>query len=205
MKEREFIQKNRLEAFSDGVFAILITLLVLEIKVPHIEQHNSTGALQAALQSLLPKFLSWVISFLVIAVIWVNHHRILERVEKADHSFFWLNTNLLLWTSFIPFPTALMGDYAHNPLAVSLFGIVLSLSALAFTFLRKYLADHGDLLKKEIGPHVLKHTVLKSFLLGPLAYGMGAAAAWIHTGVSWAIYLIIPLYFIFPSIKHKTA
>lgn len=205
MKQKEFIQKNRLEAFSDGVFAIIITLLVLEIKVPHIEQHNSTEALLTALQSLLPKFLSWVISFLVIAVIWVNHHRMLELVEKVDHSFFWLNANLLLWTSFIPFPTALMGDYAHNPLAVSFFGIVLSLTAMAFTLMRRYLANHGDILKKEIGQQTLKSTALKSFLMGPLVYWIGAGLAWIHPGISWTIYLIIPIYFIFPSIKQKTS
>lgn len=83
--------KNRVEAFSDGIFAIIVTLLVLEIKVPHIGDHHSTGELFAALKGLLPKFLSWIISFFTVAVIWVNHHRIFKQIGQLDNGIFWWN------------------------------------------------------------------------------------------------------------------
>jgi len=104
-------QKSRVEALSDGVFAIIITVLVLEIKVPHVDDRLSVVGLTRALPGLLPKVLSWIMSFLMVCVIWVNHHRLLNRVGYVSHGIFWLNANLLLWCTFIPFPTALMGDY----------------------------------------------------------------------------------------------
>jgi len=106
--------KSRVEAFSDGIFAIIITLLVLEIKVPHIENHNSITDLMAALKQLLPKFFSWLISFFTVAVIWVNHHKIFKQIGRLNNGIFWWNAVLLLWTSFIPFPTAVLGDYPNN-------------------------------------------------------------------------------------------
>jgi Endosomal/lysosomal potassium channel TMEM175 len=117
---QEDISRGRVEALGDGVFAIVVTLLVLEIKVPHIEAHNSLTELAAALQALAPKFLSWAISFVTVCVIWLNHHRLLKLTSRIDNAVFRWNANLLLWTSFIPFPTALMGDYPTDKLAVSL-------------------------------------------------------------------------------------
>jgi len=110
----------------------------LEIKVPQIKDHHSMQELAGALWQLMPKVLSWVVNFLVVCVIWVNHHRIFEQIKPVTHGLFWLNANLLLWCSFIPFPTALMGDYVNNPVALITFGVILSLSALAFTLIRFY-------------------------------------------------------------------
>ncbi len=195
------ISKTRLEAFSDGVFAILITLLVLELKVPPLVDHDSTDELLNALVHLLPRFVSWVISFLMIAVIWVNHHRLLELIDRVDHRFFWLNANLLLWTSFIPFPTALIGEYAANPLATFFFGIILSSSALAFVFLRGYLRSRPAILKKDIDREALNRAYVRSMLMGPLPYLGGAALSWVSPVLSWMVYAVIPLVFIFPVIR----
>lgn len=90
-----YFSKARVEAFSDGVFAIIVTLLVLEIKVPHIHQPDSVGELSAALYALLPKLISWIISFLMVCVIWVNHHRLLNQIANITHGIFWLNALLL--------------------------------------------------------------------------------------------------------------
>lgn len=103
-----YFAKSRVEAFSDGVFAIIVTLLVLEIKVPHLAHDASAAELATALYTLLPKLLSWVISFLMVCVIWVNHHRILDQIVHITHGIFWFNALLLLCYSFIPFPTALL-------------------------------------------------------------------------------------------------
>jgi uncharacterized membrane protein len=199
----QIIQKTRLEAFSDGVFAIIITLLVLEIKVPHLQDHHATENLISALRELLPKFVSWVISFLMVAVIWINHHRLLETVSQLSASFFWLNANLLLWTSFIPFPTALLGDYAHNTLAVSFYGIVFCLCALAFVFLRLHLLKNPHLVRETISTNMLRKSVIRSVVAGPVVYLAGAGLAWVHPVISWIIYFLIPVYFIFPVTQSK--
>src|SRR5512137_698148 len=135
----EEIGRGRLEALSDGVFAIVVTLLVLEIKVPHIQASESVAAAGGALWALMPKFVSWVISFVTVCVIWMNHHRLFRVVARIDRGLFWWNANLLLWTSFIPFPTALMGDLPTNRLAVSFYGVVMFLMALAFVLMRWHL------------------------------------------------------------------
>ncbi len=196
-----FFSKSRVETFSDGVFAIIITLLVLEIKVPHIEDHHSVNELGRALVSMCPKFFSWTISFLIVCIIWVNHHRIFERISEIDNQLFWLNANLLFWSSFIPFPTALMGDYADNPLAICVFGIILSMSALGFTLIRMYLRKNPSILQVSSSDIVLKGEVRRSFVFGPVLYWIGAAAAWISPIVSFIIYFLIPVYFIIPR-KH---
>jgi uncharacterized membrane protein len=197
----ERFQKTRIEAFSDGVFAIIITLLVLEINVPEIDMHNSANQLTQALIHLFPKFLSWVISFLMIAVIWVNHHRILESVKLIDRKFFWLNINLLLWTSFIPFPTALLGDYADNKMAASFFGIVLSFTAIAFVLLRLHLVRNPALRHEAVSEISAKRALKRSVVFGPLLYWLGASMAWIIPVLAWCIYLLIPFFFIFPKLK----
>ena len=119
-----------------GVFAIIITLLVLEIHVPVINNHNSVSELSAVLIRLFPKFLSWIISFFMVCVIRVNHHRIFERIQQISHGIFWLNAYLLLWCAFIPFPTAFVGGYPQNPLSLTVFGVVLSLMGSAFVMMR---------------------------------------------------------------------
>jgi uncharacterized membrane protein len=191
--------KTRVEAFSDGVFAIIITLLVLEIKVPHIEHHDSVPELMNSLLGLAPKFVSWIISFLIVCVIWINHHRLLESIKAVNNPLLWLNANLLLWCSFIPFPTALMGDYVHNPLAVFFFGIVMSMAALGFTFIRIYLKKNPELLQEETASGLHKRQVTRSFLFGPALYWVGALFAWVSPAVSLLIYFLIPVYFIFPT------
>ena len=193
-----YFTKSRVEAFSDGVFAIIVTLLVLEIKVPHIESVNSIQELSAALLHLAPKFIAWVISFVVVGVIWVNHHRIFESLKHIDHNIFWLNANLLLWTSFIPFPTALLGDYPHNALAVSFFGIANFLMGMAFLFLRIYMWKKPE-LTNDFTQEYLWQGVRNVLIFGPSLYLIAAITAWIHPFIAFAIYAFIPIYFIFPK------
>ena len=138
-KTRELLGKGRIEALSDGVFAIVVTLLVLELRVPEITEAGSVDAMAAALLSMAPKLLSLVISFLTVCVIWLNHHRLFTLLDSVDVTFFWLNANLLLWVSVIPFPTAIIGDYPSNPLALSFYGVVMALMAAAFVFMRMHM------------------------------------------------------------------
>ena len=103
------MEKSRLEAFSDGVFAIAITLLVLEIVVPHIEEHGDLGQ---ALLDLWPSYLAYATSFLTIGIMWINHHTVFRQLGEVDHRFLFINLGLLMCISFVPFPTTLLADYA---------------------------------------------------------------------------------------------
>lgn len=192
-----YFSKSRVEAFSDGVFAIIVTLLVLEIKVPHIENHASIPELAQALYVLLPKFISWIISFLMVCVIWVNHHRLLNQIANITHGIFWLNALLLLWCSFIPFPTALLGDYLHNPVSALVFGVVMALMSFSFTLIRWQAQRGTDILQPTINRADFRKVTRQSVLFGPVLYGTGAVAGFLSTWLAVAIFGFIPFYFIF--------
>jgi len=191
------LTKNRVETFSDGIFAIIVTLLILEIKVPHLEHASSARELASSIAGLMPKFVSWVISFVTLCIVWVNHHRLFEVFKGVNIVFFWINVNLLLWVCFVPFPTALIGDYPRNPLAVSFYGLVMSLLGLAFFIARMYGLRHRRLLKDEVDRAAYKKSVVFAFFFGFLFYVIAAALAWVHTYLSFAAYSLIAVYFIF--------
>jgi uncharacterized membrane protein len=130
--------KGRLEAFSDGVLAIIITIMVLEIKVPH-------GADWAALRPLIPIFLSYVLSFVYIGIYWNNHHHLLQIVRHVNGRILWANLHLLFWLSLFPFATGWMGENNFAALPVALYGVVLLLAAIAYFVLTQALiAHHGQ-------------------------------------------------------------
>jgi uncharacterized membrane protein len=142
------LRLTRIEAFSDGVFAIVVTLQVLELKVPSLQDHHSVSELGHQLLDLFPKFLSWVISFIIVCKFWLNRHHVLGLARHADYSLVWLKAIFLMFQSFIPFPTAMMGEYATNPLAVSTFGVVMAFNTLLFIALHAYILRH--LIKPEL-------------------------------------------------------
>lgn len=189
--------KNRAEAFSDGIFAIIITLLVLEIKVPHLNENASAIELMQSLLALLPKFSGWIISFFTVAVIWVNHHRIFKQFKQLDNGIFWWNAVLLLWTSFIPFPTAVLGDYPNNQTSIVLYGMVMTLMALSFTLMRMYALRKGNVLENEVNLAAFRKGTMLSLVFGPLMYLTGIAVGFIHPYLAFTVYLGIPVYFIY--------
>ena len=194
----DYFTKSRVEAISDGIFAIILTLLILEIKVPHINSHDSINELAESLLHLAPKFIAWVISFLTVAVIWVNHHRIFESLKNINHAIFWLNANLLLWVSFIPFPTALMGDYPNNKLAVSFFGIASFMMGIAFLLFRFYMWKNPG-ITKGFTKDELWLGVRNVIFFGPTLYLFGTATAWIHPFIAFGFYALVTIYYIFPK------
>ncbi|HEX9301511.1 MAG TPA: TMEM175 family protein [Casimicrobiaceae bacterium] len=189
------LRLNRIEAFSDGVFAIVVTLLVLELRVPALRDHASVAELALQLVDLLPKFLSWLISFVIVCKFWLNHHRLLTLARSANYAMVWLNSLFLMGQSFIPFPTALMGEYGGNPLAVSLFGVVMAINTLLFIALHAYILRH--LLKPELTDLEDPHIIRKSFT-GVVSYLLGAAAAWASVYAAFLLYMLTPLFFIVP-------
>lgn len=130
--------KGRLEAFSDGVIAIVLTIMVLELKVPHGEDFS-------ALAGLWPVFLSYVLSFMYIGVYWSNHHHLFQAVQRVNGPILWANLHLLFWLSLIPFVTGWMGENGFAPLAVSLYGFVQLMASIAYFILsRALIAENGS-------------------------------------------------------------
>ena len=189
------LRLTRIEAFSDGVFAIVVTLLVHELRVPALKEHASVADLAHQLIELTPKFLSWLLSFIIVCKFWLNHHHVLGLARHADYGFVWLNSIFLMFQSFIPFPTALMGEYVGNPLAVSIFGGVFALNTLLFLALQAYIVRR--LIKPELKHTQDPHAIRKAFI-GPASYLLGAAAAWLSIPAAFAIYFITPLFYITP-------
>jgi uncharacterized membrane protein len=196
------LRLTRLEAFSDGVFAIVVTLLVLELKVPAVKDHASVGELAHSLTELLPKFLSWLISFIIVCKFWLNHHHVLGLARPADYGLVWLNSIFLRGQAFMPFPTALMGEYAGNPLAVSFFGCVFAVNTLLFIALHAYILR--GLAKPELAVQQPSHIIRKSFV-GIASYSLGAIVAWFSIPAALIIYLITPLFFITPPHRRQAS
>jgi uncharacterized membrane protein len=124
------MQKSRLEAFSDGVIAIIITIMVLELKVPH-------GADLAALQPLVPVFLNYVLSFIYVGIYWNNHHHLLHATKRIDGRILWANLHLLFWLSLFPFATGWMGENHFAPIPTAAYGLVLLMAAIAYYLLER--------------------------------------------------------------------
>jgi len=186
---------NRIEAFSDGVFAIIVTLLVLDLRTPALHDPHSARELARELAALLPKFLSWLVSFIIVCKFWLNHHHIFSLARHANYGLVWLNSLFLMCQSFIPFPTALMGEYVENPLAVSFFGVVMALNTVIFIALHAYILRH--LLRPELTGTIPPGIVSRSFT-GVFFYLLGAAAAWLSAHLAFLLYFVTPLFFIVP-------
>jgi uncharacterized membrane protein len=193
------LRLGRIEAFSDGVFAIVVTLLVLELKVPTLKDHASVGELAHQLVELMPKFLSWLISFIIVCKFWLNHHHLLTLPRHANYAMLWLNSIFLMGQAFIPFPTALMGEYPENRLAVSLFGCVFAINTLLFIALQTYIVR--NLIRPELAPLRDPHALRKA-MVGPASYLLGASAAWVSVHAAFVIYALTPLFYITPPPWH---
>jgi len=175
--------RNRLEAFSDGVIAILITIMVLELRPPH-------GVELDALRPLLPKLLSYLLSFAFLAIYWNNHHHLLHAVQRVDGRVLWANVHLLFWLSLVPFVTAWMGEEGAHPVPVAAYGAVLLLSGFAYFLLtRALLALHGgdSTLARALGQDWKgKASVVVYFVAIPLALVLPWAAIAIYAAVAVA-------------------
>jgi uncharacterized membrane protein len=174
------MSKGRLETFSDGVLAIIITIMVLEMKVPH-------GAAWADLKPIIPVFLSYVLSFVYLAIYWNNHHHMLHAVNHVDGAVLWANAHLLFWLSLVPFVSGWMGENHFAMVPVALYGIVLLMSGVAYFILSRLLMRiHGkdSLLAKAIG----KDT---KGILSVAAYAIAIPLAFADTRISMAIYTLV--------------
>ena len=182
------IGKTRLEAFSDGVIAIIITIMVLELKVPH-------GADLAAIAPLLPVFLSYVLSFVYVGIYWNNHHHMLHAARHVSGAALWANLHLLFWLSLVPFTTAWMGENHFATLPVALYGVDLLACAIAYYILQRALiACHGNesLIARAVGRDFKGKA-------SPVAYVVAIGAAFVAPALAGAIYVGVALMWLVPD------
>ncbi len=190
---------NRIEAFSDGVIAIIITILVLEFKVPHLHGNpDISQGLKTALVAELPKFASYLISFLVLTVWWIAHHQLIHLLRRADRKVLWLNALFLMFLSLIPFPTGLIGEYPDQPLAAVAYGAVCFFTGLSFLGLRWYISRNIPIVKSGIPESILKRD-LRRGSLSPILYAIATGTAAFWPLVAICLFALIPVYYLFPS------
>ena len=193
--------KGRLEAFTDGVIAIIITILVLELRPPH-------GADLAALRPLIPTALSYVLTFVFNAINWNNHHHLLHTARHEDGRILWANIHLLFWLSITPFATAWMGDNHFAPLPVAAYGGVLFLLAISFTILvRALIRRHGpqSTLARAVGGD-------RKGLTSLALYGAAVPLAFVNRWISLGLYVTVAIIWLVPDsriervlMEHSTA
>jgi uncharacterized membrane protein len=186
--------KGRLEAFSDGVLAIIITIMVLELRVPH-------GADFVALKPLIPVFLSYVLSFVYIGIYWNNHHHMLHATQSVSGSILWANLHLLFWLSLIPAATGWMGENHFAPAPTALYGVPLLMAAIAYLLLqRAILAKHGNdsLLAVAVGSDLKGK-------LSPVMYLVAIPAAFVSPWISGALYVLVALIWLVPDPRIEKA
>jgi uncharacterized membrane protein len=174
------MDKGRVEAFSDGVIAIIITIMVLELKVPH-------GVDLAELRPVLPTFLSYLLSFIYVGIYWNNHHHMLQSVQTVNGEILWANLHLLFWLSMVPFATSWMGEHPAATLPTALYGGVLLMNAVAYTVLMLLLVAHE-------GPESTLAKAMGRDLKGRLSlacYAVGIVLAFFQPLVSLALYVIV--------------
>ena len=180
--------KGRVEAFSDGVIAIIITIMVLELKVPH-------GASLEELKPILPVFFSYVLSFVYLGIYWNNHHHMLHATQTVSGPILWANLHLLFWLSLTPFATAWMGENHFAAIPVALYGVALLMNAVAYTILLALLVRHE-------GPDSTLAKAMKHDLKGklsPLFYMAGIASAFVFPPLSMAFYVAVALIWFIPD------
>jgi len=192
------LPKTRTEAFSDGVIAIIVTILVLEVKVPRIEGPDLDAQLRHAMLHALPVVGAYLLSFMVLLVFWVAHHHLLHTMRRVDRNVLWLNGVFLMLLALVPVPTALIGEYPSARSGSVLYGAALAAAGLAFVALRAYVTRHGGLLHEAIPAAAARQAVRKG-LLSPVLYGTGAVVALVEPRAAWAIYALVPLVYMWPG------
>jgi uncharacterized membrane protein len=182
------MKPNRLEAFSDGVIAIIITIMVLELHAPHEPSWSALGP-------LWPVILSYVLSFVYLGIYWNNHHHMLHVTRRVTGGILWANLHLLFWLSLTPFTTAWMGETHFAPVPTAVYGVVLLASAIAYYVLQQ-------LIIRSQGPVSVLRTAVgrdKKGRLSPFLYLIGIIAAFVHPALSGALYALVALIWLIPD------
>ncbi len=201
MENQPAISTGRLEAFSDGVIAIIITVMVFDLKFTSLPTEQT---LWEDIKPLVPKFISYTLSFLMLAIMWVNHHQLFHQIKYANRKLLWLNIHLLFWMSLIPFATNFIGSNPLLPHASFVYGIIFFTNASGFTLIRNYVSGKVKLVHESIPKNQMISAKRKNWL-GMTLYLFAAVIAFVSVNISFIIFLIAPLlYFIPKNIIHES-
>jgi uncharacterized membrane protein len=183
------VNKQRLEAFTDGVYAIVITLLILDIRIPEVQP----ASLGQALLKMLPQVFTYVLSFFVVALYWFSHHRVAQQVKHIDGTFVWLNMVWLLFVTVMPFPTALLGRYPLQGIPIAIYGIDLILANVTGFVILAYMKRHPELCFSLIDSHIMRRQVPVYAATNGL-YLMAIAFGWFFPWISYGLYAAVLLW-----------
>lgn len=198
------IGTTRVEAFSDGVIAIVITIMVLEFKLPEFKEEDSSWRIMHYLGTNLPYFIAYMFSFVTIGIIWSNHHHMFHLLERLDEKMIWQNLLFLFWTSLIPFATAIVGASPFVPESVATYGFVLLMVSSAFAIMRNYSIKH-HLVHREDNANLDKQITRVSFktrrksYIAVIFYLLSIPLAFVHVYIAYACLLVPPVVFFIPE------
>ena len=190
---------SRVEAFSDGVIAIIVTLLIFEVRLPEVASNASNAEMWSAFVAIAPKLASFAVSFVTIAIFWVNHHSFFSGITHTDWKLLWANNLLLFFLAIVPFTTAVLGDHLFQPLAIAAYALDLGLAGLAFTLMGWYVLFPGRLVDPGITEQARRIEVRRS-IGGSFAYLLGVPLAFIAPPLALILFVAIPITFIVPGV-----
>lgn len=186
---------NRLEAFSDGVIAIIITLMIFEIKIPEVADAATTKDILAAIWKVVPSLVAYSLSFVMVGVLWVNHHQFFHQLKNIDRKLLWYNLHLLFWMCIIPVPTSFLGLHYQKPEATALYGFIMFMNSVAFALMREYVHKNEHLMIDNLS-NALKNKMRKKLLMTVGLYFISIFAGYISVFIPLGIFLvIIAIYF----------
>ena len=196
------MSKNRVEAFTDGVLAIIITILVLELDMPKIPEGAHGSEFLFILPELMPQLISYLVSFLVVAIYWVNHHSFFHRLSTTNHTLIWLNVHFLFWVSLIPFPTGHMGEHPFSITANVILAVVFLMGSLSFKMMSSYSMFRSDICQDSL-QYEEKKRIARIEWIGPILYATAIGSAFFDTRISILLMIITPLVYFIPAREMK--
>ena len=191
---------SRIEAFSDGVIAIIVTLLVLEIKIPEFEDHTLAGFL-AAMTPLIPKLIGFAFSFFTVAIFWVNHHNFFHRIKHSTWRLLWHNNLMLFFLSVVPFTTGFVGDYPFDRFVVAMYAFNLLLAGLGFSLMWQYALDREKLAEETTSLAERKKEFMQVGVYGLALYGVAVIVALIYPPAALVMLVLLQLAYFFMNSK----
>jgi uncharacterized membrane protein len=196
-------ETGRLEAFSDGVFAIAVTLLVLDIRIPTPDALTAGESLRHALLQEWPSFLAFVLSFVTILIMWVNHHNLFRLVRRTDHNFLLVNGLLLMLVTFVPFPTHVLAEYIRQPDARTagiFYNGTFFVMAICYNALWRYASHNGRLLARGTDPQLIQ-MINVQFFFGPITYAIAFALSLVNVYAGIAAVMALAVYWGLPDTR----
>ena len=198
------IGTNRVEAFSDGVMAIILTIMILELQTPDLNKHVSTKDIWSLVAHLSPYFITYAFSFMMIAIFWTNHHHMFHLLEKTDEKLLWQNFIFLFLLSLIPFATSIVGSNPFIPVAPAIYGFIMLLTTFSFTAMRNYTIRkkliHKD-ANRELTVNIFRASISgrKKAVAGTIIYLASIPLAYVSVWIAYACFIIPPIIFFFPE------